>query len=216
MSQRFVAIWFRHLLTDALSRRQPELRKIPFVLAAPDHGRLVITAVNEHAVLEGITTGMVVADARAIIPGLHVLDEEPGKNIEVLTSLAEWCIRYTPITAVDPPDGILLDSSGCAHLWGGEKQYVDHLQSRLNDLGFNVRIAVADSIGAAWAIARFGRQSLLVEQGETVNALLPLPPVALRADRAVIELVVKLGLRQVKDFIAMPSSALRRRFGKAF
>ncbi|MES2893403.1 MAG: DNA polymerase Y family protein [Bacteroidota bacterium] len=216
MSQRFVAIWFRHLTTDALSRQQPELRHVPFVLAAKDHGRLVITAANPKATSEGITTGMVVADARAILPGLHVVDEVPGRESELLHAIAEWCIRYAPITAVDIPDVIFLDCSGCAHLWGGETEYVEHLQSRLNAFGYSVRISMADTIGTAWAIARYGRPPLIVAPGAQFDALLPMPAASLRLDRSIIELVVKLGLRQVKDFIGMPATALRRRFGKAF
>ena len=77
MAKRFVTIWFRHLKTDWFSIRQPALRDIPFVLSAPDHGRMVITAVNEWALAIGIEPGMVVADARAIFPSLEVLDDDP-------------------------------------------------------------------------------------------------------------------------------------------
>ena len=120
MPKRFVTIWFRHLKTDWFSRRQPNLSNVPFVLASPDHGRMVITSANALTQAQGIDTGMVVADARAIIPSLQVLDDKPGLSAKLLKGLAEWCIRYTPVVAIDPPDGLILDVTGCAHLWGGE------------------------------------------------------------------------------------------------
>lgn len=216
MPKRYVAIWFCHLCTDAMVRRQPELGKVPFILAAPDHGRMVITATNDLAQAQGISNGMVVADARAIVPALQVLDDEPDRALKLLTALAEWCIRYTPVSAIDPPAGLILDSTGCAHLWGGETAYLYHIANRLTAFGYDVRVAMADTIGAAWAIARFGQQGAIIASGEQAKALLSLPTASLRFDAATVELLQKLGLRQVKDFIAMPRTALRRRFGKDF
>src|SRR5678816_1457838 len=141
MGKRFVSIWFRHLCTDAICRRQPELRTVPFVLALPDHGRMVITAANAHAQAQGVNVGMVVADARAIIPSLQVFDDEPERAGKLLKALAEWCIRYTPLAAVDPPQGIILNASGCAHLWGGEKQYRENIIKRFKRFGYDVCIA---------------------------------------------------------------------------
>ena len=129
MPKRFVTIWFRNLTTDWFIRRQPVLSQIPFILASPDHGRMVVTATNNLARIQGIDTGMVVADARAIIPSLEVFDDKPGLSAKLLKGLAEWCIRYTPAVAIDPPDGLILDVTGCAHLWGGEKEYLTEIFS---------------------------------------------------------------------------------------
>ena len=213
MAKRFVSIWFRHLKTDWLIRRRPALRGVPFVLASPDHGRMVITAVNTIAEAEGITTGMVLADARAIISGLQSFDDEPGCAEKLLKALAEWFIRYTPVVAITMPDVLILDVTGCAHLWGGEKQYLTDILKRLKTFGYSVRIAVADTVGAAWAMAHYGKDSCLVEPGQQTNALLPLPPAALRLEEETIERLEKLGLRQISQFIYMPRTALRRRFG---
>src|SRR5665213_1543308 len=131
MQKRFVSIWFRHLATDWFSIRRPELRQSPFVLRAPVHGRMLITAANAMAQTKGIDTGMVLADARAIIPGLEVLDDRPGLSDQLLKRLAQGCIRYTPVTAVDPPDGLILDVTGCAHLWGSDKDYLTAIITRL-------------------------------------------------------------------------------------
>src|SRR5687767_6856798 len=123
MSKRFVSIWFSHLKTDWFAIRQPDLKEHAFVIAAPDHGRMIITALNAEASAHGIATGMAVADARAMVPDLKVLDDKPGLSGRLLKGIAVWAIRYSPEVAFDLPEGIMLDATGCAHLWGGEKQF---------------------------------------------------------------------------------------------
>ncbi|MBW8687862.1 Y-family DNA polymerase [Chitinophaga rhizophila] len=213
MAARFVTIWFRHLLTDWQIRRQPELQQTPFVFAAPVHGRMVITATSIPAEQQGIRTGMPVADAKAIVPGLQVFDEPPGKGTQLLHALGEWCIRYTPLVAVDLPDGLILDSSGCAHLWGGETGYLKEIITKLRAIGYDVRGAMADTIGTAWAVSRYGRIEPIITSGEEAAALMSLPPAALRPEPAALERLHKLGLHQIGSFIDMPGRILRRRFG---
>lgn len=213
MRRRYVAIWFRYLVTDRMQRRYPLLKGTPFVTAAPEHGRMVVKAANAVAQAKGAYPGMVVADCRAVCPGLQVLDDDPTLACKLLYALAEWCIRYTPITAVDLPDGLILDASGCAHLWGGEQRYLDDIAAKLNGFGYHVQLAMADTIGTAWAIARYGKDRDVVERGEQLTALIPLPPSALRLEDAILARLQKLGLYQVKSFIKMPRNALRRRFG---
>ncbi|WP_143307218.1 Y-family DNA polymerase [Chitinophaga vietnamensis] len=215
MPRRYVSIWFCHLLTDWQTRRQPALKQLPFVFAAPDHGRMKVTAANKAAQQQGIDTGATIADAKALVPALQVLDDIPGQEEKLLTALGHWCIRYTPVVAIDPPAGLLLDASGCAHLWGGELPYLKDIVTRLRNFGYDVRIGMADSIGAAWAIARYRPQLPVVPSGEQTAALLPLPPTALRLEPSIVERLQKLGLHQVNDFIHLPRSALRRRFGAA-
>src|SRR5688500_5154504 len=127
MVRRFLSIWFRHLKTDWFTIRQPDLGRVPFVLRAPSHGRMVITAANAIAESNGIGNGMVLADARAILQDLKVLDDIPDLPVRLLKRLAEWCIRFTPVVAIDPPDGLLLDVTGCSHLWGGDQSYMTEI-----------------------------------------------------------------------------------------
>src|SRR5688500_10172967 len=107
MDQRFISIWFPHLNTDWFSLRQPHLKDLPFVLLTSLHGRMIISATNAIAEKKGIMCRTVLADARALIPNLEVLDDKPDLAEKLLTRLAEWCIRFTPIVAIDPPDGLL-------------------------------------------------------------------------------------------------------------
>ncbi len=213
MAKRFISIWFRSLTTDWFTLRQPQLRNTAFVLSAPSHGRMMVTATNALAEAQGVFKGMVVADARAIIPALQVLDDMPELGEKLLKRIAEWCIRFTPISAIDPPGGIILDVSGCAHLWGGDEPYLKEIASRIKARGYAVRAAMADTIGTAWAVARYGKQSNIIADGKNLEALLTLPPEALRLEAATVERLHKLGLRQIKDIVNMPRSALKRRFG---
>ncbi len=216
MSQRFVSIWFRHLTTDWFTLRQPQLKNVPFVLRASSHNKIIITAANASAEAKGIHAGITLADARAVLPDLEVQDDKPDLPEKLLTRLAEWCIRFTPVVAVDPPDGLLLEVTGCSHLWGGDFPYVHDIVRKLRTRGYDVRAAMADTIGAAWAVSRYGNESFIVAENQHNEALLPLPPEALRLEAAVIERLHKLGLHQIKQFINMPRPSLRRRFGQHF
>ncbi len=213
MQKRFISVWFHHLCTDWFALKQPALRGKPFALSALSHGRMVITAASELAERAGVEVGMSQVDACAFLPSLEVLKDRPGLEEQLLQRLAEWCIRFTPIAAPDEGCGLLLDVSGCTHLWGGEEAYLHDLLKRLEARGYSARAAMADTIGAAWAGARFGRSSAVIHSGQQAAAIAGLPAAALRLEPEILERLHKLGLRQVKDFMSLPRAALRRRFG---
>jgi len=214
MKKRYTSIWFRYLTTDWLTLRKPDLVNTAFVFAVPDHGRKVISAMNALAEAKGIRPGMAVADARAIFPELEVFDEKPGRNEKLLKGIAEWCIRFTPSVTIDLPDGLILDITGCTHLWGGEKEYLLDLLKKLREKGYTTRGAIADTVGAAWAIARFGKKTPIIKSNEQTEALLPLHPAALRLENETLQRLDKLGLQQISSIISLSRSALRRRFGE--
>src|SRR5215217_1717840 len=144
MAKRFVSIWFPYLTTDWHARLQPPLREKAFILKATVHNRVVVTAANPLARSQGIHKGMVLADAKALYPSLHVLDDNPTLVTQLLDQIAKWCIRFTPVAAPDYPAGIILDASGCMHLWGSEEAYVRDIVERLSKRGYVVRAAMAD------------------------------------------------------------------------
>lgn len=197
-----------------MTHHHPALKNMPFVLALPDHGRLRITEANIIAKTKGINTGMIVADAKVILPNLQVFDDCLDLSHKLLTKLCHWFIRFTPVVAIDAPDGLILDVSGCTHLWGSEEAYLKTIVSKLKNYGYHVRAAMADTIGTAWAIARYGKIKAIIKQGGQADALMPLPPAALRLDLSTLERLQKLGLYHISSFISMPRSALRRRFGQ--
>ncbi|MET0636569.1 MAG: DNA polymerase Y family protein [Chitinophagaceae bacterium] len=213
MERRYVSIWFHHLKTDWFTRQDPSLTDQPLVLCSPSHGRLMITATNRIAETLGIFIGTTVADARAIHPGLTVMDDLPGLSSRLLHRIAGWCLLFSPVVNIDGEDGLLMDATGCSHLWEGEYSFVSAIMQRLKNKGYESNAAIADTIGAAWAVARFGGKSFIVEPGRQLQALQELPAAALRIEPQVTERLLKLGLRQIGNFISMPGASLRRRFG---
>ena len=213
MPKRYASIWFPHLATDWFTALQPQLKGTAFVLKASSHNRTLVTAASPTAQAKGVYVGMALADARAVLPSLQDFDDKPNLSTQLLQRIAEWCVRFTPVAAPDGPDGVLLDTTGCTHLWGGEEGYIADIAKRLAARGYTARIAVADTVGAAWAVARFGKGAFVVASGNQLQAVENLPPFALRLENGVIERLHKLGLHKVGDFIAMPRTALRRRFG---
>ncbi len=216
MAKRFVSIWFPQLITDWFIIRQPALYHIPFVVSTASHGRMIVAAASEPALAAGVHKGMPIADARALVPLLEVCKEIPLLPDKLLHRVAEWSIRFTPAVAVDLPDGILLDATGCSHLWGGDEPYLADIKKRLQQRGYQVRLGMADTIGAAWGLARYSKACAIAMPGNYPEKLFPLPAAALRLETTILERLDKLGLRQIQQFIRMPRAALRRRFGPAF
>ncbi len=213
MHRRYLSIWFRHFATDRVARLRPELKDKPFLLYAPERGRMVVKASGKTLSREGIVPGMVVADVRAILPSVEVLPDDPAAENKLLKDLAEYCFRYTPTVATDSPDGLMLDISGCAHLWGGELPYLKTITTRFHKGGYDIRAAIAGTIGTAWAVARYGNNKPIVEPGAQTEALFPLPPAALRLNSTTLQRMEKLGFREIGQLIRIPQSNLRRRFG---
>ena len=189
-------------------------------------GRQLIAAVNPAAAAKGIAAGMPLADALSFLPGLATRPAELAEDAAALRRLAEWCSRYSPWTAPDGQDGIKIEITGSAHLWGGEAELAADLSQRLARQGIAHRLAIADTLGAAWAVARFATAGAManpcrfaaeagniVAPGEAQAALAPLPVAALRLDPALVEGLHRVGLRRIGEIVAMPRAALARRFG---
>ncbi|MBN7811327.1 DNA polymerase Y family protein [Algoriphagus sp. H41] len=214
MPRRFLSLWLPYLLTDRQVIRQPELRDRAFVFADKQRGRMTISAASIPAVSLDIRPGMAVADARALQPELLVLPYKPGREEKLLQGLADWCLCYTPVVVIDAPDGLVLEISGCPHLWGGEKPYLESLISTLQAKGYQGKAAIADTIASAWAMARYGGQSI-IPPAQQREALLSLPPASLRLESQTLDRMEKLGFTQIGQFIDIPTPTLRRRFGEA-
>lgn len=199
----------------------------PLATVAAGRGGLRIVAANPAARTGGIRPGLPLADAYAVLPGLRALPADPAAEAKALDGLAAWCGRYTPWTSVDGggpgpcpgAGGLWLDITGCAHLFGGETALLQDLLHRLEKLGFTARTALADTPGAAWAVARFGELDgnglAVVPAGSLRAALAPLPVAALRLDGQVAEGLRRVGLRRIGDLIDLPRAPLAARFGEA-
>jgi protein ImuB len=187
---------------------------VPLVLSSMDQSGARITAANIAAEAIGLFAGMPVADARAIHPALAVEAADPEGDAEALTRLALWCRRYSPLTRADPPDGLCIDITGCAHLFGGEERMARDLQRRLDSFGLTARLAITPTIGAGWAAARHDRETpAFIASGEISVRLAAMPVSALRLEDKTIAALNRVGLKTVGLLIGKPRAPLVTRFG---
>lgn len=211
MNRRYVSVWLRHW---AAERRRANGARLagPLALVHAVSGGVRIGAVDAEAARDGIAPGMTLADARALLPAIRTAAADPDGDAKALAGLTDWCGRYTPFTASDGLDGIVLDITGCAHLFGGEDRILDDLTRRLRRMELSVRVAAADTPGAAWAWARFGRGSL-VPEGKTKDWLADLPVTALRLSSETDVRLREFGLARIGDLYRMPRAPLAKRCG---
>lgn len=187
----------------------------PLIIVEPVKSALRICALNDAASALGLKHGTALADVRAMYPSLVVHDADLHADFALLEAVADWCDRYTPLVGLDPPDGLMLDVSGCAHLSGGERALGRDLITRLASQGLRACIGLADTPGCAWAVARYG-DTRLVPPGAMRDALLPLPLAALRLDRDTVAALAQAGLKTIADVIDRPRAPLAARYGVDF
>jgi protein ImuB len=173
-----------------------------------------ITALDERAGALMLKCGMGIADARAMYPSIEIVEADPSADRKLIEALADWCDRYTPLVALDGTDGIFLDITGCASLFGGERAMLDDIVSRFFSQGFDVRAGLASTPGTAWAAARFSSETLIIEPYEEQSLLDRLPLAALRLDPGTCTSLEGVGLRTIGSLTAAPRAPLARRFGK--
>jgi protein ImuB len=238
--QRIISLWFPHLPSDRLLRkrlgrswRSRSLRTgTPLVFSRRENNTQRIAALDEQARALKLKPGMGIAEARAMHPAIEVIEEDVQADRRLLDGLADWCDRYTPLVALDGADGLFLDITGCAHLFGGEQAMLDDLLSRFFAQGFDARAGLASTPGAAWAAARFaykksGRNDRLetpicdrpgdapvIPSGEEEELLAPLPLAALRLEPEIRAGLESVGLRTSGAVMAAPRAPLVRRFGR--
>jgi protein ImuB len=212
---RFLCAWSpnwpitRHLRANPCAARPDE----PFGLVETVRNVRRLHAASAAAAAAGLHPGQTLADARALAPGLVAADADPEADLAALERLADWCVRYSPAVSLDPPDGLLLDATGAAHLWGGEQEMLDDLLDRLARSQVPARGAIAGTAGCAWAVARWGGGRSVIPQGAERAALGPLPVAALRLEPEVAATLRRLGVRTAGQALDLPRDPFVRRFG---
>ncbi len=215
---RVVSLFLPLWSTDRFRRKSGDAApppETPLVLIGRDGRRRIVLAADAAARAVGVRIGMPASKAQARVPGLIAHDAVPDADEMALERLALWALRrYAPIVAADPPDGLVIDTTGADHLHGGEPAMVTDMVERLGASGFTAHAAVADSWGAAHALARFGtRATIVVPAGKTAQAILPLPIAALRLPAATIDGLRRLGFETIADLAGTPRASLALRFG---
>ena len=194
-------------------RLKPRPEAPPIAVVDTVKNTVRIVACDSHATSHGIKIDQTLSDARALVPDLECTQNRPEEMKALLASICEWCGRYTPLVALSDADGLFLDISGCTHLFGGEAPLIADLEHRLKAQGFSARAAIADTPGAAWAMARYGCFAIIAP-GRQREALRDLPLAALRLNEGLVSDLAQLGFKTVGCLIDVPRAPLARRFGQ--
>lgn len=178
---------------------------------------LTLSALNDAVRVLGLHRGQTQADAQAIAPYLVTVPAEAGRDLEALRRLALWAERFSPCVAVDTAmpayEGLFLDMTGAAHLFGGEAALLAELRQRLERAGVPARVAIADTPAAAWALARFsGTPEAIAPIGGARGAIKDLPMEGLRLEPPALALLGRFGLKRIGDLYGLPRAGLARRF----
>lgn len=186
----------------------------PLVTARHDGRRRVIDGACMAARAMQLWPGMAMAHAQALVPGLAVAEADPEAEAAGLRRLSGWALRFAPLTAADPPDGLWLETTGCDHLHGGEAAMLDALCDRLAQAGIAARAAVAETPGAAHALARHAAAARIVASPGGVRFLMETLPVGcLRLPPGTVTVLHRVGLERVGQLAGQPRAPLVRRFG---
>ena len=209
-TRRYLAAWFPVLPADRLRRQPPPDfdPNRPFALTDKIKSAMRLVALDPSAGRLGLTTGLSLADARARVPELMVFAHDPVADRHWLERLAEACLRYTPMVALDPSDGLVMDISGCVHLFGGEQGLAEDAGCRLRAAGMTARIATGSTSAAARALARHQWHG-----NDESEALRNLGVTALELGEEATQALLRAGLKIVGDMAVRPMAGLAARFG---
>jgi protein ImuB len=180
MARRILAFWLPQLPTDRLRRLEPTLREVPLATWTTAGNRRLLTAADGLA----IHAGQALADAQAICPGLVLRPADAAADAALLERLALWCLRWTPLAAVDGTDGLVLDVTGATDLFGGETALLQQVRQSLQRTGFAVRAALAGYAETAAALAR-STDGVIVPPDQDLPAVRPLAQLFARYPAAV-------------------------------
>ena len=184
----------------------------PVVVTVRDGTAVRLASLDDEAERLGLHRGLGLAEARARHPDLDARPVDSEADQRFLEGIADWCDRYTPLVALDGHNGLFLDITGCAHLFGGEKMLMDDLLARLFHQGLDAGAAIAATPGTAFALACH-RSGTITATGGEADALRPLPLAALRLEPGLAASLARVGLQRVGDIMDAPRAPLARRFG---
>ena len=155
-SRRILSLWFPRLAAERVLRGAPGLAGQPLAVVAEARGALLLASLGAVAEARGLRRGMALGDARAICPGLVTRPEDPWREAAFLDALRRWAGRFSPWVAPEGREGLILDVTGCAHLFGGEAGMAARIEAEAAGFGLTLALGLADTLGAAWAVAHAG------------------------------------------------------------
>jgi len=168
--RRILSLWFPRLGAERLLRLDRGLTEAPLAVAAVAGNAQVLVSLSASAEAAGLTPGQPLRDAQAMCPDLVTRLANPTAEAAFLAGLRRWAGKFSPWVAEEPPEGLVIDLTGCAHLFGGEAALMAQVEADCADLGLTVRAGIADTAGAAWALARFaGRSGNAARSGDDID-----------------------------------------------
>jgi protein ImuB len=230
----FLPAWDIELLQRNVHRRSgvPAKRHKPLILMTTTERQETVARCCAQCANCGIRPGMTVAEAKALCPAARVVLFDQSRSRQAMDLLAKWAMRFSPVVMVDRapsgrfpeggrggggvlPEGLLLDVTGETHLFGSEHLLLSEIAARLRRIGFTARLAIAPTVGGAWALARFGPHALAVVGEEQLQrALESLPIGALRISPEVVAGLRQVGIDRVGHLLKIPREGLLTRFGE--
>src|SRR3990167_1982921 len=208
--QRYLALFFPLLPAERWLRAAPKRPDAPLIFAAKQRGAMRVASVDAAALAVGLRPGMPLADARAQVGNVLVVPHDPVLYQDWLDRLAQGCARYSPLVALDAPDGLILDIAGADHLYGGEAELVRDVERRLARLGVTLRHALGPTADAARALARYQTRPAPDE----AQAIRRLPVAALELEAEATTALVRAGLKTIGDLASRPMANIATRFGR--
>ena len=183
------------------------------MLVEKERGALRIAACDARAAGLGLHAGMALAQARARVPDIATVPADLAADAAWLASFAGACEMFTPLVALRGADGLILDITGCAHLFGGERGLGRAARRQLQRLGAQTQAAIAGTPDAAWAFARY-RRGVIAQAGEEETLARALPITALDQDSETTRALNRTGFRTLADLADRPAHLLVARFGE--
>jgi protein ImuB len=206
--KRIASIWLPHLAIERWAKSADCPPDSPVVLTVEGAHGLLIHAVTKAAATRGASPGARLTDARALDPSLIAIPADPEGDAALVQRLAKWASRWSPLIEVDE-DGLRLDLTGIAHLFGGEHELAEDIRRCFAQIGLTTRVAIAPTAAAAWALAH---HNPCICGDDIDERLSPLPVAALRLDPDTVRTLERLGLKAIGALVELPRLALARRF----
>jgi protein ImuB len=210
-----MALWWPRLPTDRLIRKNGARFDAPLVISQKANNALIVYALEMRAQKLGLHRGQPLANARAMVERLAIMPADEKADAALLEGIADWCDRFTPLISLDSPDGLFLDITGAAHLFGGETKMLATVTASIAKQGFTIQGAIAGTSLAAHALARYA-PSTIVPPGGEAEAVAPLPITALECDDKTLRALHHAGLKAVGMVAGRLSSELSERLGTGF
>jgi protein ImuB len=156
-TRRILSLWFPRLAAERALRLEPALAEIPLVVVSETGNLRLVASLTVAAEARGLHRGQPLSEAATLCPDLVTRPADPPGEAAFLAALRRWAGKFSPWVAEEAPEGLMIDLTGCAHLFGGEAALFAQVEEDCADLGLTVRAGIADTPGAAWALARFTR-----------------------------------------------------------